>query len=252
MLLQFGVDVEDKQIALGMNLPYLFDLSGGEYIAGPMLQTSDLFNLYLNTLGYAMTERTVSKRDVSKFLPKHKTAMLGLRMSPNGKHAVVFIGTQEGKYVFLNNKREDGDEEEKLYLSVAELEDRLDDTVMIATISKAPVSTPSFTAFFDRSCQVLEQYKIDIQNFCSALRTNEEIVGAMDPLFRATLLDGITMLELICEEKLAERFRNIQRGFLSIVREGRPAVLNESLDIDEWLAAVDKYISLIKSKIVLF
>ena len=37
MLEQYGVDVEDRIIALGMKLPYLFAQEGGVYMAGPML-----------------------------------------------------------------------------------------------------------------------------------------------------------------------------------------------------------------------
>lgn len=248
MLLQLGVDVEDRQIALGMQLPYLFDLQEGVYSAGPMLQTADWFNLYLHTLGYAMTETAVPKSDIPDYLHQCGTAMLGIRMSSNGKHAVVFSGMEKEKFQFINNKRQDTDVPELLCFSREELTARLDDTAMVATIKESPVSTPDFRNLFSRSCRVLEQYKIDIQNFCSTQKTPEELVAAMNTLFRATLLDGITMLELIGQEEIAEQFRRIQRPFLSAIREEKPVILGEKLNLQAWQAAVDQYIALIKDK----
>lgn len=248
MLLQLGVDVEDRQIALEMNLPYLFDLHDGVYSAGSMLQTSDWFNLYLNTLGYAMTETAVNKVDVPDYLRRCSTAMLGLRISPREKHAVVFTGMDEENFRFINNKWKASDAPETLCISQKELTEKLDDTAMVAAIKKAPVSIPDFSNLFLRSCRVLERYKMDIQNFCVTLKTREELITAMNPLFRATLLDGITMLELIGQDELAEQFRRIQRPFLRAIREGKPVVLSEILNLQAWRAAVDRYIALIQSQ----
>lgn len=246
MLLQLGVDVEDRQIALGMNLPYLFDLQDGVYSAGPMLQTADWFNLYLNTLGYAMTETAVRKADIPDYLSQCGTAMLGLPISPKEKHAVVFSGMEGEKFQFINNKWQHTDAPEKLSFSKEDLAERLENTVMVATIKEAAVSSHDFGQLFFRSCQVLEQNKIDIQAFCSTSKTKGERIGAMNSLFRATLLDGITMLELIGQEEIAEQFRQIQRPFLKAIREEKPVILGEQLNLQAWLAAIDRYIALIK------
>lgn len=246
MLLQWGVDVEDRQIAQEMNLPYLFDLRDGVYSAGPMLQTSEWFNLYLNTLGCAMVETAVNKLDIPNYLCQCGTAMLGLRISPREKHAVVFDGMNDGKFRFMNNKWEKSDAPESICFSKEELIGRLDDTVMVAKIEKVPVSTPDFDGLLLHSRQVLEQYKTDIQTFCGTQKTKDELIGAMNTLFRATLLDGVTMLELIGQDDLAAQFRRIQQGFLGALREEKPAALCEILDMKAWLNAIDQYIALIK------
>lgn len=248
MLLQFGIDVEDRQIALGMNLPYLFDLRDGVYLSGPMLQTADRFNLYLHTLGYAMTEHAVNRSEVADYLRQCGVAMLGLRVSPKEKHAVVFVGTEGESLRLINNKRQGSEEPETICLSKEELEERLDDIAMVATIGEAPVSVPNFDPLFLRSCQVLEQYKADVRHFCGTQKTKEERLAAMDPLFRATLLDGITMLELIGQDALAEQFRQIRQSFLRAVKEEPPVVLCEKLDMKMWLAAIDEYIAVIKNR----
>lgn len=249
MLLQIGIDVDDRQIAMGMHLPYLFDLRDGVYSAGPMLQTADWFDLYLNQLGYAMTETPVSKSNVPAYLRLCSTAMLGIRISPKEKHAVVYVGTDGDHFRFLNNKWQASDAPEIICISKEELETRLDDTAMVATLRKAPASSADFGGLFLRSCRVLEQYKADIQDFCSMKKTKEELLAAMNTLFRATLLDGITMLELIDQEELAGQFRKIQQSYLCAVREGKPVVLRENLDMPTWLAAIDRYIALIKEQI---
>ena len=246
MLLQLGIDVEDRQIALGMHLPYLFDHKDGHYAAGPMLQTSDWFNLYLHPLGYAMTETAVSRADVPDYLSRCGTAMLGLRIAPTGKHAVVFQRMEAGSFHFINNKHQHSDAPETICLSKSELMERLDDTVMVAALEKIPVASPAFSDLLQRSCQVLEQYKLDIQTFCGVEQTKETLASAMNTLFRATLLDGITMLELIAQDALADQFRLIQRPFLQALREGRPVMLRERLNMPAWLAAIDQYIALIR------
>ena len=38
MLLRYGVDTQDREIAMDMKLPFLFAYEEGEYRAGPMLQ----------------------------------------------------------------------------------------------------------------------------------------------------------------------------------------------------------------------
>lgn len=247
MLLKLGIDVEDWQIAMGMKLPYLFDLQDGVYSAGPMLQRAKWFNLYLNTLGYAIKETAVHKMDVPDYLRQCGVAMLGLRVSPGEKHAVNFAGMEEENFRFINNKWQGSDMPKKLCLSEKALAERLDDTVMVATIEKVPVSTPDVKNLLLRSCQVLEQYKTDIQTFCSIEKTQEELIAAMNPLFRATLLDGITMLELIGQEELAERFKQIQNPFLGAIRERKPVVLSEIMDLQMWQAAIDQYIALIRN-----
>lgn len=247
MLLQFGIDVEDRQIALEMKLPYLFDLQEGVYSAGPMLQTSDWFNLYLRTLGHAMKETIVSKWDIPDHLLQCGVAMLGLRASQREKHAVVFVDMDRECFRFINNKWEHSDEPEMLTLSKEELLDRLDDTVMVATIGETIVTNPDLSERLVRSCRVLEQYKADVQMFADTEKTKEELTAAMDPLFRATLLDGITMLELIGQRELAEEFRKIQKTFLAVLREKKPVLLREKLDMPAWLAAIDRYIELIKN-----
>lgn len=97
MLEQHGVDSDDRSIAMGIKLPYLFSHEDGVYMAGPMLQSADWFNLYLNPIGFNMVEKEVLAEQVPAYLMQQKTAMLGLQVDESGKHAVVYTGQQDGK-----------------------------------------------------------------------------------------------------------------------------------------------------------
>ena len=52
MLEQYGVDATDRSIAMSMKLPYLFSYRDGVYMAGPMLQSAEWFNLFLHPIGF--------------------------------------------------------------------------------------------------------------------------------------------------------------------------------------------------------
>ena len=59
MLLRYGVDTQDREIARDMKLPFQFAYEEDEYRAGPMLQGAQWFNLYLHPRGLEMRETEV-------------------------------------------------------------------------------------------------------------------------------------------------------------------------------------------------
>lgn len=72
-------------------------------------------------------------------------------------------------------------------------------------------------------------------------QTPRAIASAMDPLFRAILLDGITMLDLVGKADLAEKLRGVQREFLTAARGEKAAVLSNLMSVDTLAAAIDEY-----------
>ena len=66
-----------------------------------MLQSAVWFDLYLRPRGLELEEVRLCRRDVCSYLKTMENAMLGLRVSPEGKHAVVYEGMEGGKYRFL-------------------------------------------------------------------------------------------------------------------------------------------------------
>lgn len=249
MLEYYKIDVSDRDIALGMGLPFLFSKEENTYLAGPMLQSSQWFNLYLNPIGFELKETEVKREDVPYHLSKTERAMLGVRVSPQSKHAVIYIGNDGGHFQFINNKWEHTDEPVQLCLDKDELLSRLDEISAIAELRTVSAHSVDIIPHFRRSCRVLSDLKRDVLDFCSVIREPNEIRSAMNTLFRAVLLDGITMLELCGEESIANSLRTVQSQLMAAVKAGEPAILCQKLSMDILLSSVDSYIQLIENKI---
>ena len=237
----YGVDVEDRAIALEMELPYLFAREGRRYLSGPMLQGAEWFNLYLHPIGFTFIERRLGREEVCSFLKTHPPAMLGLRVSPESKHAVVYTGGGGGEYRFINNKRRDSSEPETLRLTEADLLSRLDKTVvvgMLKTIEPAPSGRCRRRA---ESSGVLWDLQSEIKDFCTPEQTAAGQAAALDDLFRPLLLDGVTMLELLEDTKPAASLRTVRAQLLPLVRAGRAAVLSEGIDLPLLNASIRAY-----------
>lgn len=247
MLEQYGVDVEDRDIALEMKLPYLFTCENGVYLAGPMLQSAEWFNLYLRPMGFDMVETQLPSNQAPIFLKGQRTAMLGLQVEQGEKHAVVYVGYENGKLMFLNNKWRDSEELEHLHLFQSELLERMGSTVTIATIKPIPPQRVTYAHRLRHSAEVMRQNVAQIKGLCA----KEERVGALraqlNPLFRPLLLDGITMLELLGQTGLAHRFAALQGGLLDGLRQNADAklILGRYLDVQELTEATEEYIGLI-------
>ena len=246
MLAQYGVDTDDRTIAQKMMLPYLFAKVDGAYLSGPMLQSADWFNLYLHPIGYNMLENRAEREQIPSTLLNTKTAMLGLRVSPQSKHAVVYQGMDNGNYRFLNNKWQHTDEPEQLLLSEAELLSRLDDDVIVAALEPTPCKTVDFEPLFKQSIQTLDELKHDILSFCTSEQTPQAIKAAMNTLFRAILLDGLTMIELCAETALAEKLRIVQSEFMTAVKKNTTVILSEGISVDLLVEAIEEYTHLIE------
>ena len=246
MLAQYGIDTDDRTIAHAMKLPYLFAQEGGAYLSGPMLQSADWFNLYLHPIGYNMVEKRVEREQIPSVLCSAKTAMLGLRISPKSKHAVVYQGMDHGNYCFLNNKWHHTDEPEQFSLTEAELLSRLDDDVMVAVLEPVPCKAVDFAPLFKQSIQTLDDLKQDILSFCTLKQTSQAITTAMNTLFRAILLDGITMLELCAETALVEKLQIVQSEFMIAVKKNTTVILSEEISVDLLVEAIEEYKRLIE------
>lgn len=245
----YGIDTEDRKIALEMGLPFLFDCEDGCYVSGPMLQGEKWFNLYLNTIGYAMTEEKVCREQICTYLCDMQYAMLGIYSKRKNKHAVIYTGVKDGKFCMLNNKWEHVDEPDTLLLSEQELLQRVDETVMVAVLNKTTSETVKTKALLEHSISVLQALSRGITTFCSQEKSAVDIRSSMNTLFRAILLDGITMLDLIGETSIAHKLKIVQSQFMNAVKENKPLQLDQRLDITLLNAAISEYIDLIRAHI---
>lgn len=249
MLERYGVDTNDRAIAMGMKLPYLFAYENGVYLAGPMLQSAAWFNLYLNPIGFEMNELELPAAQAAAYLRQQKTAMLGLRIDNTGKHAVVYTGSRDGKLVFLNNKWEHSDAPGQIMLTDTQLMEQIVSSAVIATLKP---TLPKEAVLKDRlinSVTVIRQNLAEIRELCSREETVGTIQAKRNTLFRPLLLDGVTMLNLVGKTVLAERFTDVQRQFLGALRQESTACirLGDYISMDALTAAAEEYIRIIQS-----
>lgn len=247
MLESYGINVEDRQIALDMKLPYLFSHENGAYCSGPMLQTAKWFNLYLKPRGFLMTETRLLREEVCAFLADIRPAMLGLAVSQHGKHAVVYTGMEGDHYRFLNNKHKGSSDPETIDLTQEELLPLLSDSVTIAVLQKG-LSTPvDLRPYLQESADTLLHLKRDINAFCSREQTPRALRTAQNILFRAILLDGITMLELLENDEPLKTLRSVQSELLTALKENIPLTLADRLSMNRFESAIEAYGELIQS-----
>ena len=196
-----------------------------------------------------MTETAVPAAHVPKYLKAQEIAMLGLHTNHSGKHAVVYTGTQNGKLVFLNNKWANTDAPEQLLFTETELTAQIPATAMIATLKPIPPKPAAWTEILLRSERVIWQNLEEVQSLSSHRKTVGALRGTLDTLFRPLLLDGITMLTLLGEHELAQRFTAVQRQFLKVLnRDPQDTVkLEDFLPMAALSASVHDYIRLIRS-----
>ena len=250
----YGVDTEDRDIALQMRLPYLFACEDGRYLAGPMLQGAEWFNLYLNPLGFTLCERRLSRGEVCASLQADSPALLGLRFSPESKHAVVYTGSQDGRYQFINNKRKDSPEPETLRLTEEELITRLDETVAVGRLEQTEPTRTDYRPYLDSSVRTLQSLMMEISDFCMVGQSIVALQRAKNDLFRPVLVDGVTMLELLGEDVKTEfvtMLRTVRTQFLDVIRAGRSERLEDALDMPKLIGSIAYYEHLITERIKL-
>lgn len=183
MLEYYGIETEDRQIALDMGLPFLFSKEENAYSAGPMLQTAEWFHLYLKPRGFRMTET------------------------------------------------------------------RLQREAVVAVIERAEPEPVSLGGYFQRSLEVLEELKTELTAFCAERRSLKELASARDGLFRAILLDAVTMLELLEETEIRGVLQRLQRQLLEVLKEGKPLILQNRIPVAALGEAIDRYAELIREQI---
>lgn len=241
----YGVDTEDRNIALEIHLPYLFSYEDGQYLAGPMLQGAKWFNLYLHPVGFTFTERRMKREDVCSYLRGHHPAMLGLHVTPESKHAVIYTGGGEEEYRFLNNRHESSPEPADLCLTEKELLSRLDETVTVGILKIADPVAVVFRPYLEESLTTFHSLEEEIAAFCSQEQSTAALREARGALFRPILLDGVTMLELLGEEQIAAALRTVRAQLMAALRENRPVVLARRLDMTLLKSAMTEYAGLI-------
>lgn len=251
LLLLRGIEIDDRTLALNMDLPWLFSYEDGRYLSGPMLQTAKWFDLALRPMGLRLSETALPAAQVPSFLLEHGPAMLGVRVSPSDKHAIVYVDGTDSELHFWNNKWENDPAEERLTLTPAQLVEQIDSPCVVAVLEEAPPQKTDLAPLLQQSLTVLKDNLQEIVRVCRQVRTVTQLRGSLNSLFRPLFLDGITMLRLAGEHGLADRFTLHQASLLTALRNPPETRLRleDHIDLTALERDTDAYAALISAKI---
>lgn len=246
-----GIDTEDFVIALAIDLAYLLVKDGASYLAGTMLQSKEIFDIYLNPLGYEFIEENYDKDEVLKILEaSDKNYMLGVNIAQGNKHAIIFKEHKDNEFRFINNKYDDSDEPDEFLWTAEELKKRLDEKTFLAHLEKCDVKDVDMEEPLLKSIENLGELKKDIINFSKRVITKEEFRESMNTLFRAVLLDLETMFILIEEDKLMKRTKKLQKEYINVIKKGKESlVLEKEMNISGLVDVLNEWESLMKKNL---
>ena len=246
-----GIDTEDFVIALAIDLAYLLVKDGASYLAGTMLQSKEIFDIYLNPLGYELIEENYDKDEVLKILESaDKNYMLGVNIAQGNKHAIIFKDHKDNRFRFINNKYDDSDEPDEFVWTAEELKERLDDQTHLAHIEKCDVKDVDMEEPLLKSIENLGALKEDIINFSKREISKNELRESMNTLFRAVLLDLETMFILIEEDKLMKRTKKLQKEYINVIKKGKESlVLEKEMNISGLVDVLNEWERLKKNNL---
>lgn len=217
MLTNYGLDVEDRDIALGMEAPYLLLHEGDVYYAGSGLYRAQWLALYLQPRGFRLRETALSKGEVPTFLRSSRPAMLTLELEKGLRHPVLFERYENARYEFLNIKRrDDKKEKDSLSLSTAMLKKRLEEEVVILTLERCEPAPADPIPYLFRTLNTLDQYCDALLSARELTVTREGLKELHTPLFRAMMQDMHPMAVLIGDRILAEELRYLMHDYRHI------------------------------------
>lgn len=251
LLYSDGIDTEDFVIALAIDLAYLLVKDGASYLAGTMLQSKEIFDIYLNPLGYEFIEENYDKDEVLKILEaSDKNYMLGVNIAQGNKHAIIFKEHKDNEFRFINNKYDDSDEPDEFVWTAEELKKRLDEKTFLAHIEKCDVKDVDMEEPLLKSIENLGALKEDIINFSKREISKNELRESMNTLFRAALLDLVTMFLLIEEDKLMKRTKKLQKEYINVIKKGKESlVLEKEMNISGLVDVLNEWESLMKKNL---
>ncbi len=212
-----GNSYEDRDIALEIGLPYIFTYTQESgFYAGAMNQGGVLFSSFLQSFGYSFKEEQVEREKLISFLNSHLYSMLGVKVK-DGKHAVVYLGQQKQNLVFLNPHRKGDGQADQIILSLDTFKTRVEPVVTIGYLEKGVIDS-KVDSFLD-SISTLEEYRKKFKSFCRTFHPKEELLEQRDFLFRAFVIDLLSMMELLGQSRLAALLKKLQGQVLTMFKE---------------------------------
>lgn len=254
LLLDYSIDIEDYEIAIKTKVPYIFkyDDHCKRYISGSMLQEDKYYNFYLQNLGLNLIGNRLSPKEAIKFLNNLKcNSMIGLNVLNGSKHALIYNGFEDDKYIFMNNKRRDSNAPDFYQFSLEELLNKMDDTVCISYLEKKHIDAKiDLSKEMKASSFYLKQYENDILTFCNKTQNIEALNKSMNTLFHAFFLDVYSMMAIIEENQLCKEIEDLRTPYLKSLKLGKSLKLCEYISIECFKKAINDYENILHTSIL--
>ena len=206
MLEAFGHDTEDHIIALGMDAPYLFLRNDGDFVAGTSLFRPQWINLYLHTIGFHLSQTTLSKEDVQDFLRQQRTALLPVHLS-NGDSALqpmVFTGLARGRFILHSLHLE---QSEQMAFTATQLLTHLPDRVSLYLLEAIEPQPTNFLPYLGESLRNLSMFWVDFQQMLNMTVTRQEYQALQKSHLRALMHDFLPVALLKHDEMLTSELK---------------------------------------------
>ena len=213
MLELMGYEATDRDIALGMEAPYLFVRTEDGFRAGARLAQPQWLNLYLQPRGLHLNRQTIAKQDAPAFLRSHCPALMRLGIQRGIVHPAVFSGYTDGKYRFINIKSANANEPDRFAVSAAALRNRLEESIEIYTINTCTPTSVDFVPLLIESLNNLNAWRDEVLTLRQQEISLADFNALRDPLFRALMQDMQPIIALTNDYTLYEELRRLNHHY---------------------------------------
>lgn len=175
--------------------------------------------------------------------------MLGIRISPQSKHAVVFVKKEESKFIFINNKWEASSEGDTYIFSEEELLEKLPEAVTVGLLERDEIKKTDLYPYFNESLATWKQLREELLEYASTSATPKELQKSRDRLFRPLLVDGLAMMKLLKQQELAAWLEAVQRQYLDVVKRNQAVRMADEMDFSMIDRSIEGIMEIIHEKI---
>lgn len=251
LLADFGVETDDRQIVLELNLPYQLRCSNGVFYAGTMLQSPKWFNRYLMPRGLEFAQEQIPSEQLPSFLQRlERQCMLGIQIENGHKHAVLYQPERADCFTLWNNAPADSGAPAYFSFTAEELAERVDDPVTVGYLIPFSGSFTQRDPVLDckHSLACLSKYWRAMCCVWGKPTASSALSEKLDPVFAAFFLDIPIMMELIGQQKLAGEIISLRTRFLEALKQPEEICLSEHISPYELAQAFIDYRSLLKER----
>lgn len=163
LLFRNGIDVEDRDIAIGMEAPYLFAFQSDRYCAGKALYTPSYLNNYLVPKGFSLNLESLPRAEAIQRMTDNEAVVLPLRIQTQIIHPVLFTDYDHCAFHFDNIKMKISPEPDTLVLTKQMLQHRLSERVSLYTLKRCEPTPFNPIPILVESLDTLDQFYFDIR-----------------------------------------------------------------------------------------